>query len=186
MVENFNHISAASVAWVPELLRGKIMYLKETGVYAVSERGAGSFLLGLGGMLFFWAGRISGSGILRIFKPQSALALYAAANVALMLFVVLGLGWLSALALMASYFFMSIMFPTIFALGISGLGEKTKKASSFIVMAIVGGAIAPILMGLIADKMSMRVGFIVPLVCFVVVAAYAALWKKLESRDAQS
>jgi MFS transporter, FHS family, L-fucose permease len=186
MVENFNHISAASVGWMPELIRAKIMYVKDTGIYAISERGAGSFLLGLGGMLFFWAGRISGSGILRIFKPASALTLYAVANVVLMFTVVLGLGWISAVALMACYFFMSIMFPTIFALGIYGLGEQTKKASSFIVMAIVGGAIAPMTMGAIADKLSMRVGFIIPLVCFIVIAVYAAMWKKLESRDAQA
>ena len=77
-----------------------------------------------------------------------------------------------------------IMFPTIFALGIRGLGEQTKQASSFIVMAIVGGAIVPMLMGKIADVASMRVGFIVPLACFIVIGVYAASWQKLDSSDA--
>jgi FHS family L-fucose permease-like MFS transporter len=71
-----------------------------------------------------------------------------------------------------TYFFMSIMFPTIFALGIQGLGERTKRASAFIVMAIVGGAILPKLMGHIADEFDISRSFIVPLVCFAFVAFY--------------
>jgi FHS family L-fucose permease-like MFS transporter len=77
------------------------------------------------------------------------------------------------------------MFPTIFALGIRGLGEHTKLASSLIVMSIVGGAIAPPLMGYIADVHSMRIGFAVPLVCFVFIAIYGAVWQKLEARDSK-
>ena len=93
--------------------------------------------------------------------------------------MLLKLGWTSAVALFLSYFFMSIMFPTIFSLGIYGLGGRAKKASSFIVMAIMGGAIMPKLMGHIADKDGMSAGFIVPLVCFVWVAAYGLFWSKL-------
>jgi FHS family L-fucose permease-like MFS transporter len=63
------------------------------------------------------------------------------------------------------------MFPTIFALSIENLGEKTKQASSFLIMAIVGGAIAPVLMGYIGEK-QMSVGYIVPLICFVVILAF--------------
>jgi MFS transporter, FHS family, L-fucose permease len=70
------------------------------------------------------------------------------------------------------------MFPTIFALGIFGLGDLTKKASSFIVMAIMGGALLPKLMGAIADKYDMSRGFIVPLFCFAFVAFYAWNWPK--------
>jgi len=76
------------------------------------------------------------------------------------------------------------MFPTIFALGIRGLGEHTKQASSIIVMSIVGGAIAPPLMGYIADKSSMRAGFMLPLVCFVFIAIYGMIWQRLEHKDA--
>ena len=65
------------------------------------------------------------------------------------------------------------MFPTIFSLALRGVGAHTKRASSFLIMSIVGGAIAPVLMGLIADLASMSLAFAVPLVCFVVVAAFA-------------
>ena len=73
-----------------------------------------------------------------------------------------------------SYFFMSIMFPTIFALGIFGLGARAKRASSYIVMAIMGGALLPKLMGYVADQFDMSRGFIVPMVCFVLVALYGS------------
>jgi FHS family L-fucose permease-like MFS transporter len=95
-------------------------------------------------------------------------------------------GWAGMVSLMASFFFMSIMFPTIFALSIRGLGEHTKLGSSMLVMSIVGGAIMTPIMGLIADKGGMRIGFIIPLVCFVFIAAYAANWVKLEGKDAKS
>ncbi len=83
----------------------------------------------------------------------------------------------------ASFFFMSVGFPTIFALGIRGLGEHTKLASSLIVMSIVGGAIAPPFMGRIADHHAMRTGFVVPLVCFVFVALYGLMWASLSKKD---
>jgi len=75
---------------------------------------------------------------------------------------------------------MSIMFPTVFALGLHGLGTQTKRASSFIVMAIVGGAVMPMAMGRVADIYgSMVPGFAVPLICFAVISAYGFLWSKL-------
>jgi len=76
------------------------------------------------------------------------------------------------------------MYPTIFALGIRGLGDYTKLGSSLIVMAIVGGAIAAPFMGHIADTHSMKAGFVVPLVCFVLIALYGLVWQKLETKDA--
>ena len=101
-------------------------------------------ILGFGGMGLFWLGRFSGSTIfMRIMKPNRLLALYALVNVIMMSLVVAGLGWISVVALFSTYFFMSVMFPTIFALGIKGLGPLTKKASSLLVMSIVGGAIIP-------------------------------------------
>jgi fucose permease len=78
-----------------------------------------------------------------------------------------------------SYFFMSIMFPTIFALGIHDLGRRAKQASAFIVMAIVGGAMLPKLMGFVADHSDMSRAFIVPLFCFALVALYAWRWPVL-------
>jgi MFS transporter, FHS family, L-fucose permease len=139
--------------------------------------------LGLFGFGLFMFGRLCGSAVVSFFKAHQALSLYALINVVLCGLAMLG-GNLGFAAVLGSFFFMSIMFPTIFALAISGLGLNTKVGSSIIVMSIVGGAIAPPLMGHIADVASMRVGFFVPAVCFAAVAAYGAIWPRLESEGA--
>ena len=77
----------------------------------------------------------------------------------------------------------AIMFPTIFALGIFGLGERAKKASSFIVMAIMGGAIVPKIMGAVEDRSDLSRGFVVPAVCFAVVALYGFMWARLSKAE---
>jgi FHS family L-fucose permease-like MFS transporter len=97
--------------------------------------------------------------------------------------VTMGGGKLGSYAMFAAFFFMSVMFPTIFALGIRGLGEYTKLGSSLIVMSIVGGAIAAPFVGHIADLHSMRIGFVVPLVCFLLIAIYGLIWPKLFRLD---
>lgn len=127
----------------------------------------------------FLAGRVIGSVLLKTCPPATVLGLYGLINVAVCLLVVAKLGWVSLIAVFASYFFMSIMFPTIFALGIQGLGTRAKKASGFIVMAIMGGAIMPKLMGYIADRSDVSCGFVVPMACFAVVAAYGFAWPRL-------
>jgi FHS family L-fucose permease-like MFS transporter len=127
----------------------------------------------------FLGGRIVGALLLRKVRAHSLLGLYGALNVLMCLLVVLKLGWVSLIAVFASYFFMSVMFPTIFALGIFGLGANAKKASSFIVMAIMGGAIMPKVMGHLADRTDMSIGFIVPLACFAIVSAYGFAWRRL-------
>jgi len=114
------------------------------------------------------------------------LALYATLNIVMMILVMNHWGWLSVTGLFLSFFFMSITYPTIFSLGIHGLGEHTKIASSFIVMSIVGGALMPYIMGKMADLWGMPIGFGMPLGCFIFIAWYAANWRKLESRDAAS
>ena len=144
-----------------------------------------AFWLGTFGFGLFMIGRLCGSGVVSLMKPQLALALYAVVNVVLCAVAMLG-GQAGLTALFGTFFFMSIMFPTIFALGIRGLGDHTKLGSSLIVMSIVGGAIAPPLMGHIADVSSMRAGFLVPLVCFVLIALYGLSWSKLEAKDAQA
>lgn len=128
-----------------------------------------SQILAFGGMGMFMIGRISGSYIMKFFNPKRLLSIYAFINIILMGVVVMGLGMTSVVCLFASYFFMSIMYPTIFAVGISGLKDNTEKGSSLIVMAVAGGAVIPMLMGRIADMWSMTIGFLVPLACFVVV-----------------
>jgi len=132
-----------------------------------------ALILGMGGMGLFMVGRISGSFLMSYFKPTRLLAFYALMCVLLLPIVSLSMGWFSISALFLIFFFMSIMFPTIFALGIKGLGEKTKKASSFIVMSIVGGAIFPMFMGWIADISSMSIGFFAPIPLFAFILYYA-------------
>jgi FHS family L-fucose permease-like MFS transporter len=134
--------------------------------------------------VLFAVGRLTGSAIIGFIAPHRALAGYAAINSILMIVAMATGGWTGVICLMASFFLMSIMFPTIFALSIRGLGEHTKLGSSILVMSIVGGAIMTPLMGLVADKCDMRIGFIVPMLCFVYIAFYGLVWKKLESKDA--
>lgn len=106
-----------------------------------------ALILGVGGFGLFMIGRVSGSFLMSYFKPTHILAFYALMCCLLLPVVSLGFGWISIISLFMIFFFMSIMFPTIFALGIKDLGEQTKKASSFIVMSIVGGAVFPMFMG---------------------------------------
>ena len=153
----------------------------KNGVLGFSNKAAAN--LASLGFLCFLIGRFTGSAILKKFAAHSVLGLYSALSVVLCLIIFLKLGWVSVAAVFLTYFFMSIMFPTIFALGIFGLGEKAKKASSFIVMAIMGGAILPKVMGTVADKYDLSRGFIVPMLCFAVVAAYGFLWPRLSGAD---
>jgi fucose permease len=159
-------------------------YLHDS-LFHITDRGS-SVLLSFGGFILFLLGRITGSMALRVFKPHLMLALYSAANVLMMILVMNSWGWLSVAGLFLSFFFMSISYPTIFSLGIHGLGEQTKIASSFIVQSIVGGAIMPLLMGWLADNWGMRIGFLMPLICFVVIAIYGTLWQKLEAKDSRA
>ena len=98
--------------------------------------------------------------------------------------VILKVGWLSVAAVFGTFFFMSIMFPTIFALGIFGLGpDSKKKASAFIVMSITGGALMPKLMGRLGDLYNMSTSFLMPLACFLFIAAYGFFWSKLSQSE---
>lgn len=133
-----------------------------------------SLLLGFGGMGLFMVGRMGGSWLMLRVRAERVL-LYCAVGATLAMAVLLsGAGVAGVAAFTLCYLCESIMFPTIFALALKGVGQHTKRASSFLIMSIVGGAIAPVLMGLIADHASMAMAFIVPLCCFVVIAAYAA------------
>lgn len=120
----------------------------------------------------FLAGRFLTTALMAAVSPARLLAVYAVINVLLCGVVIAGLGWTSVVALIAVFFFMSIMFPTIFALGVQGLGAQTKRGGSFIIMAIVGGAIVPWIMGAIADASDIETAFWVPAICFAVVALY--------------
>lgn len=139
----------------------------------------GPYFLSIGFALFM-VGRMSGSYLMKFFKPTRILALYALICCLLLPVVTANLGWVSIIALYCIFFFMSIMFPTIFALSIKDLGPKTKKASSYLIMSIVGGAVFPMLMGLIADVTnSIAIGFLVPIPLFLYILYYAVTGHKV-------
>jgi MFS transporter, FHS family, L-fucose permease len=142
----------------------------------------GPYFLSIGFALFM-IGRMSGSFLMRIFKPTNLLALYALMCCLLLPIVSISAGWISLIALYGVFFFMSVMFPTIFALGIKDLGPKTKKASSFLVMSIVGGAVFPPVMGLIADKFNMSVGFFAPIPFFAFILYYGLKGHKIKTSN---
>lgn len=147
-----------------------INYTVEIQALQLNEMQAG-LLLGLGGMTLFAIGRFSGSIIMQKVKPGVLLGSFALVNTALMVIAMTSHTRFGLIALITSYLFMSIMFPSIFALGLKHLGEKTKTASSILVFTVVGGAIAPTLMGLIGET-NMSIGFIVPLVCFLYISFF--------------
>jgi len=133
-------------------------------------------------MVGFMLGRFSGTFFMKYIKPAKLLSIYAVICIILLAVALMTNGNISVYAVIAVPFFMSIMFPTIFALGIKGLGEETKIASSFIVMSIVGGAILPLIMGLISDKTgSMQTAYIVPLLCFFVILYYGVRGYKIKN-----
>lgn len=177
-VAGMNHLSAHA-GILSDWLSG--WFENRNGVLAISNKGA-SNLASLG-LVCFLVGRFTGSGLVKKFAAHRVLAAYGIANVLVTLLVFLKLGWLSVVCIFLTYFFMSIMFPTIFALGIFGLGVRAKKASAFIVMAIMGGAILPKLMGYVADRFDMSRGFIVPALCFLVVAYYGLRWPRLANAE---
>ena len=132
-------------------------------------------------MVGFMVGRFSGTFFMKYMKPAKLLSLYSLVCVILLTIALLTRGSVAVYAILGVPFFMSIMFPTIFALGIKGLGEESKIASSFLVMSIVGGAILPLLMGYISDKTgSMQTAYIVPLLCFLVVLYYGMKGYKIK------
>jgi len=159
------------------------LFSLEGDIYQVTPQGTSTFLSFA--LMLFLLGRLFGSNLLRFTAAHKTLAFFALANTVLMTLMVFPLGWISVAALFLCFFFMSIMFPTIFALAIRGLGDHTKLASSVIVMSIIGGALLPPFMGWLADQFSMRIGFLMPLGCFAFIFLYAASWAWLEKRDAK-
>jgi FHS family L-fucose permease-like MFS transporter len=151
------------------------------GAFFVSEQGAAR-LQGVLGFGLFFLGRLIGSALLSKASAHKMLGAYSLINVGLCAVVIMKAGWVSVAAMFLTFFFMSIGFPTIFALGIHGLGAQAKKASAFIVMAILGGAIMPKLMGHVGDRHNMSIAFAVPLTCFALIALYGYLWPVLCSR----
>ncbi len=142
------------------------------------EKLAGSLLTGT--LIAFAIGRFSATWLMRFIKPAKLMSIYGIINVLLVSIAVIIPGWVGVWSIFLTSFFMSLMFPTIFALGIKGLGENTKVGGSFMVMAIIGGAVFPPLMGVISDKTgSMAIAMLLPLICYIVVVWYAMHGSKM-------
>jgi fucose permease len=160
-------------------------YPKEVGFRDGVISVTNSFASTLASVAFGWflLGRLTGAAMLRRASAHRIVGLYSLLNVVVCFLIFLKLGWLSVLCVFVSYFLMSISFPTIFALGIFGLGARAKRASAYIVMGIVGGALLPKVMGAVADHYDMSRGFIVPLFCFALIAVYGYCWPKLSRAE---
>lgn len=142
-----------------------------------------SVYLGLGYGIAFMVGRFAGTFFMKYISPNKLLVIYSVINIALSAIAIVSTGMITVYALIGVGFFMSIMFPTIFALGIQGLGVDTKIGSSLIIMSIVGGAIIPLAMGSIADiTHNIQNGYIIPLICFIVVGYFG--WKGYKVKSA--
>ncbi|MEO6547508.1 MAG: L-fucose:H+ symporter permease [Ferruginibacter sp.] len=145
------------------------------------ERNA-AYWWGFIAMVGFMAGRFAGTFFMKYIKPSRLLCLYAIIAIALLALAVSTSGKFAVYALLTVPFFMSIMFPTIFAMGIRGLGEESKIASSFLVMSIVGGAIIPPIMGQISDMTgSIQVAYIVPMLCFIFILYFGLKGHKMKA-----
>lgn len=127
----------------------------------------------------FMIGRFLGTFLLRYFRPERLLAIYACACIILCFLATTLSGMQAIIVYGATSFFMSIMFPTIFALGVKDLGADTKLASSLIIMAIIGGALMPPIMGYLTDLYSIQTAVIAPMLCFVVVLYFAVRGHKV-------
>jgi FHS family L-fucose permease-like MFS transporter len=164
VVANVFNVGAQICMW-----SNLIFYMKQ--YTPVSEKTAATYIIySLVAML---AGRFVTTPLMKHIRPSKLLGIYGAIDVLLMGLAVTRPGMLGAWGIVAASFFLGIMFPTIFALGLKGLGENTKLAGSFLVMAIVGGAFFPLMLGWIARSTgSMALGYLVPLACFGGVALY--------------
>ena len=148
-------------------------FIKMATTSAGLTEGVAAKYLGFFGLAFM-LGRFAGTFFMQYIQPRKLLIIYAIINIGLSIVAITGTGMLVVYTLIAIAFFMSIMFPTIFSMGIEGLGHNTKIGSSLIVMSIVGGALLPPVLGLISDITgSIQYGYVVPLTCFSVILLFA-------------
>jgi FHS family L-fucose permease-like MFS transporter len=145
---------------------------------SLPEKTAGYFLTGT--LAGFGVGRFGSSHWMKTVSASTLMGLFAVANVALVTVGILFPGWIGLWAIFLTSFFMSLMFPTIFALGIRGLGVNTKSGASLLVMSIIGGAVFTPIMGLVFQNThSMAFAMLVPLMCYICVAYYAFWGSKI-------
>lgn len=125
------------------------------------------------------AGRFAGTYLMRFIAPNKLLAIFAFGSILMCLIVAQAWGWVSYICLFGINFFFSIMFPTIFSLGLKNLGRHTQQASSFISMGVVGGAFFPYFMGLVANK-DIAAAYYLPIVCYIIIFLFASRFYKVK------
>jgi MFS transporter, FHS family, L-fucose permease len=161
-----------------------VNYLSQPSIGHMSEQDAAHYVsLYWGGAM---VGRFLGSALLAKLSPRKLLAIFAAINIALLLATISSSGVTAMYSIVAIGLFNSIMFPTIFALGIERMGPLTGKASSLLIMAIVGGALVPYLQGLLADNIGIQHAFFLPLLCYAYIVFYGISGSKIRSAPVQA
>ncbi|MDQ2077216.1 L-fucose:H+ symporter permease [Marinimicrobium sp. ABcell2] len=165
VITQFFYVGAQVCIWSYMIRYGQ-MALPGTGEKALAD-----FLIW--SLVAFMIGRFVATALMSKFRPAAIMLLFAGINVVLCAVAMASPNLTGMLALAATSFFMSLMFPTIFALSLRGLGEQSKAGASLLIMAIVGGAALTALMGGVSDITSINVAVVVPLVCFLVIAAFA-------------
>ncbi|WP_114782961.1 sugar MFS transporter [Botryobacter ruber] len=137
-----------------------------------------AYYFGLIFMVSMMVGRFVGTFLMRFIAPNKLLASYALANILMCVIIAQSWGMVSFVALLMLNFFFSIMFPTIFSLGLKDLGKHTQQASSFIVMGVVGGAVFPPIMGLVANK-DVGAAYYLPIICYFIIFLFGAKFYKV-------
>jgi MFS transporter, FHS family, L-fucose permease len=148
-----------------------ISFLKEPAITGFSEAEAARYVS------FYWGGamvgRFVGTVTLRTFPPRKVLTIHAAACAVLVVATMAFSGHAALWTILAVGLFNSVVFPTLFTLAIEGLGEHTGQGSGILCMAIVGGAIVPLVQGVVADRVGIHYSFVVPLLCYGYIGWYA-------------
>ena len=155
-----------------------INYLSMPSIGSMTESAAAKYVA------FYWGGamvgRFIGSALMRHIDPRLLLGVFSMATVTLLVVTMATTGHVALWSVVAIGLFNSIMFPTIFTLGIEKMGALTDKASSLLIMAIVGGALVPVLQGLLADRIGIQLSFVLPLVCYVFIVYYGFIGSRIE------
>jgi MFS transporter, FHS family, L-fucose permease len=175
VVANFCNVGAQVATW-----SALIPYMKQ--FTSASERVAAGYLTAT--LVAMAVGRFASTQVMRFIAANRLMGIYAIVNVCLLTYAIARPGIHGAYAIVVSSFFLSIMFPTTFALGVKGLGVNTKLASSFLVMAVAGGAVFPAILGMIARETgSVAQGYSVAVFAYLVVAVYSFTVDDVISRD---
>lgn len=164
VVSQFLYVGAQTCTW-----SFFIQYIQQ--YTAQPEKIAGYFLTGT--LVAFGVGRFTATYFMRYIKPNKLMGVFSLINVLLVALAMLHPGWIGVWSIFLTSFFMSLMYPTNFALSIRGLRTNTKIGGSIMVMAIIGGAILPPLMGLISEGTSIAFSMVIPLVAYVYIVYYA-------------